>query len=388
MRAIERLHRLNVYIGDINPQNVLVKDENNISIVDMDSVQVEGFPCPVGTDTFTPAQRQGMNYADFLRTRDDELFAVTTLLFMIIFPGNAPYTSQGGGEAAENIRNHRFAYGRDADGRPPVGAWQFIWSHLHPALKDDFIKVFKDDGRVPIGELIKHLLWYQNEIREGKRSGDIFPDKPRMKEGDTELVQCDSCPSDRPLHEVSKTLAEKLRLEGRAFRCSHCAALRKISRLEQTREVECTLRLSPQCAGKTVAQSSYLDMLRQKGQDFWCKPCSEAMRLQRQSGQRYRRRDNYSAGSSYGSKSNSPCFVATATYQSDSAPQVVFLRAYRDQVLRRTLAGRAFIEIYYRLGPLLAKPVQRSPGLRAISRRALDALVNQLIRNRSNWKLD
>lgn len=389
LRAVERLHRLNVFVGDINPLNILVQDEHTICLVDIDSVQVGGFPCPVGTETYTPPERQGKAYTDFLRTERDELFAVTTLLFQILFPGNAPYSSQGGGEVAENIRNMRFAYGRDAEGRPPVGAWQFIWSHLHPALKDDFTKVFRHDERVPIGDLIKHLLWCQNEIREGKRSGEVFPAKPWMREGDTVLMRCDSCPPDHPGHDVSRTFAEVLRNDGRAFRCSACSAFRKIKRLEETREVECNLNLSPRCEGRSTVSIARLERLKAAGQQYSCRTCGEVMRLQRAqpSASPYIRAPHHTArttstNTTASSSSGSSCFVATATYRAANVPQVAFLRGYRDTVLVPSRFGRLFIKTYYAIGPWLARPVDRFPALQSFMRILLDKLVRQLARQR------
>lgn len=63
-----------------------------------------------------------------------------------------------------------------------------------------------------------------------------------------------------------------------------------------------------------------------------------------------------------GDKVDGTCFVATAAYGSPSHPDVVALRAFRDNVLAKTAAGRAFISVYWRVGPKLARitrPEQR-----------------------------
>lgn len=358
LRLVEQLHALNIFIGDVNPLNILVKDEMNAFLVDVDSFQVAGFPCPVGTDTFTPPGRQGIEYKDFLRTSDDEMFAVTTLLFMILFPGKAPYSSQGGGEAAENIRNHRFPYGKDAEGRPPVGAWQFIWSHLHPKLKADFSDVFGSGKRVHIGEFVEHLLLFRNDIKEGRRNSDIFPSQPALREGETVRVTCCSCPPERAEQDISKYLAERLLTEGRAFKCNHCIALQKMARLETTREVECTSKISKQCAGKVTAPIAYLEMLQSKGQSYWCKACSAEKRIEQ--------------------TRSSQCFVATATFQSQSAPEVIFLRYYRDNVLQRSWFGRCLTKVYYRVGPALASIVETFPGTRESSKLIVHWLIEKI----------
>jgi hypothetical protein len=365
LETIESLHRLNVFIGDINAQNILVSDERTIFLVDLDSAQVEGFPCPVGTDTFTPAHRQGQRWSDFLRSSEDELFAVTTLLFMILFPGNAPYTSQGGGDAAENIRAHRFAYGRNAEGRPPVGVWQFIWSHLRRDLQEDFTDVFQLDKRIPIGALIKHLRQEQRDIRDGKRNPDIFPDKPRMREGDTVEVLCAQCPPGRNMHPVSRAAAEGIRERGRPWHCNACKAMRKMTHLENSREVQCASSLSPDCEGKTSAAVTHLDMLESKGQEFRCRPCQASHREVNQK--------------RWGRRRGEACFVATATYCSEDAEPVVLLRAYRDAVLAQSRAGRVLIRAYYAIGPLLARPVTHSSLLRRFSKAILDRWIQRLV---------
>lgn len=54
------------------------------------------------------------------------------------------------------------------------------------------------------------------------------------------------------------------------------------------------------------------------------------------------------------------CFVATACYGDEDAPEVVRFRKYRDEVLIHAPAGRAFIHIYYALSPALASWIARS----------------------------
>lgn len=69
------------------------------------------------------------------------------------------------------------------------------------------------------------------------------------------------------------------------------------------------------------------------------------------------------------------CFIATAAYGSDWAAEVAALRRFRDQVLERSVAGRLFIRLYYRLAPAAAVRLARSSGARAIVRRLLTPLV-------------
>nr|UZM28255.1 hypothetical protein [uncultured bacterium] len=74
----------------------------------------------------------------------------------------------------------------------------------------------------------------------------------------------------------------------------------------------------------------------------------------------------------------SPCFVATAAYCDRLHPDVVSFRLYREQVLRKSAAGLAFIEFYWWVGPKLAAPVNRSKILQNASRFALKCLLRTL----------
>jgi hypothetical protein len=71
----------------------------------------------------------------------------------------------------------------------------------------------------------------------------------------------------------------------------------------------------------------------------------------------------------------SPCFVATATYESPLEPRVAALRRFRDRYLQTTDLGRTLVETYYAIGPKMAAAVRRDERLRTVSRWALAPAV-------------
>lgn len=74
------------------------------------------------------------------------------------------------------------------------------------------------------------------------------------------------------------------------------------------------------------------------------------------------------------------CYVATAVYGSYDCPEVWTLRRFRDDILRPTTAGRAFIKLYYRVSPTLVKWVGNTRWFNALCRLPLDRLVEHLRR--------
>ncbi len=74
-------------------------------------------------------------------------------------------------------------------------------------------------------------------------------------------------------------------------------------------------------------------------------------------------------------ESNSYCFIATATYGSQSAEEVLTLRQFRDRYLSTTEVGRWITHLYYRTSPFLAQKIERSNLLKTLSAVALFPIV-------------
>jgi hypothetical protein len=73
---------------------------------------------------------------------------------------------------------------------------------------------------------------------------------------------------------------------------------------------------------------------------------------------------------------SSKCFVATACFEYPDNPNVLYLREFRDQVLKRSVLGRAFVRLYYKKGPVLAGLIQNRPVCRAVMRKLLSRVVS------------
>jgi len=81
----------------------------------------------------------------------------------------------------------------------------------------------------------------------------------------------------------------------------------------------------------------------------------------------------------------SGCFVATAAYGDEDLIEVQFLRNFRDEVLSKLRLGRAYIWLYYHLGPYIARIVELVPPLRNAARYILDHII-VLIENKTHLR--
>jgi len=80
--------------------------------------------------------------------------------------------------------------------------------------------------------------------------------------------------------------------------------------------------------------------------------------------------------------SQGTCIIATATYGSELAPEVQFLREFRDETVLRTFAGSCFMRVfnawYYSFSPAVAKMIAANGWLRAVMRIILYPLIGIL----------
>jgi serine/threonine protein kinase len=178
LNKIKVLHDKNIIIGDINPFNILIKDDNTIFFVDTDSYLVDNYVCPVGTVHFTAPEIQNIeNFSKLIRTKEHEYFAVASLLFMIFHPGKSPYAFQGGGNIKDNIVGMNFSYplGDEDNYLAPQGMWEYIWNELSYELRKAFYTVFKENYRLTISDWITVLETYKEDLKDGIYPIEIFP---------------------------------------------------------------------------------------------------------------------------------------------------------------------------------------------------------------------
>jgi PKD repeat protein len=80
------------------------------------------------------------------------------------------------------------------------------------------------------------------------------------------------------------------------------------------------------------------------------------------------------------------CFIATATYGSETAQELDTLRGFRDQVLLKSEPGKWFVTAYYRLSPPLAEFIATHEAVRIFVRKQmLDPVVYVLKQTRCLW---
>lgn len=205
LEKVAYLHSLNVIVGDINPKNVMVDVNKSVWIIDADSWQVEGYPCPVGMPMFTAASALGRPYSEALRTAEEELFAVATMLFMVLITGQFPYARAGSdGDITRLIRDGNFAFqvGERSNRDQPEGNWKYMWSHMPRDLKEMFWHTFHRDGDCyasppTANEWLRafrqYRWWLGSDKNFDPMSNDVYPFRFKAFRPDTPILDCPRC---------------------------------------------------------------------------------------------------------------------------------------------------------------------------------------------------
>jgi len=81
------------------------------------------------------------------------------------------------------------------------------------------------------------------------------------------------------------------------------------------------------------------------------------------------------------SETKGRCFVATSAFASSEAPEVLQLRAWRDEVLAKTIAGQALIVFYESFSPPFARWLDRNPQVKPAIQRLLRAFLHKIRRH-------
>lgn len=411
LEKIEFLHKRNIILGDINPFNILVVSPTEVYFVDVDSYQVEGFPCPVGTDNFTAPEIQGKNFKDFLRSFGNEYFAVATLIFSILFMGKSPYSQTGGDTNAENIKamDFPYSYGREERAEnTPKGQWRYIWSNLPYRVKEALYQTFQkgqphstEENRLTTSQWLSIMKKYYRDLDSGKllkqdeMANEIFPNRFKMI-GDSKknLQNCSLCHKDYQKWQLTNGICRECLLKGEEYECARCGKeliftnyekyVRKMTkRFEYCKDCNTyyrsiyQYRICTDCGQQfeiTYWQKEFYDS---KGYSY-PRRCADCRKYNRQRSRTVFHDFGWpgqSAGSPGSSTSGSSgrrgwCYLTTVACEyfelPDDCYELETLRFYRDHWLAGQSDGPALIEQYYAEAPAIVQWIKTSANYQQI----------------------
>ena len=72
---------------------------------------------------------------------------------------------------------------------------------------------------------------------------------------------------------------------------------------------------------------------------------------------------------------SSKCFIATAAFGTPFAEEIDILRKFRDEKLKSSFIGIAFVKVYYKISPPIAKIISKHRFLKRLARGILKPVV-------------
>ena len=401
LKKIQYLHKQDIIIGDINPANILVTSPKEVCFVDVDSYQIDGFPCPVGTNNYTAPEIQKKNFSSFLRTIGNERFAVATLLFMIMLPGKPPYSQQGGEDPVTNIINMDFSYpfGELSNKKTPDGPWRFIWSHLTYDIKDAFYNTFQKGGKYSTEttrlsddkwiELFSHYLEILDNGTYGqqdKMSEELYPTRYK-KNPNVKYITCSLCLSEVPDFQCYQGICKECLDRGEIYTCKKCGKQMKYTNYQKYVKGYKKHEICPDCYKHGNEIYGYLlcadcdtafpitnnekEYYDSRGFDFpkRCPQCRAARKQKRQTQQsQFDIPDDFfdNFTKTEPEKKKSGCFLTTVVCEylnkEDDCFELNLLREYRDNWLQYQEGGAELIKEYYANAPKLVEKMKKSPN--------------------------
>jgi DNA-binding helix-hairpin-helix protein with protein kinase domain len=147
-----RLHATGFVVGDIKPQNILVNSQALPSIIDTDSFQVchphtgEVFPCPVGSEGFTPRELLGQDLATVHQSEVHDRFRLGVIIYLLLF-GEHPFKGQwvGAGDAPEPnelVEKGFWPFAERSLIHP--GPSTISLDVVHPLIRENFMRCFNE----------------------------------------------------------------------------------------------------------------------------------------------------------------------------------------------------------------------------------------------------
>ena len=216
-----QLHKCDILMGDVNPKNILVDKYRNVIFIDVDSYQFEDFLCPVGMPEYISPRihKIGGTLSAIKRTMEDELFAIITLVYRVLFLNALPYPVDTT-SVKSAIINRSFRFGEDKN----TGDDYYIWKNLTPTMRKIFLDAFTKGIYANEKNIIAALRELYEDMEKGIVSDDLLlvdyiPNENIGKQKYVS-VKCSECGNS------FKKIDGK---EGESL-CQHCIKLRKYNR--------------------------------------------------------------------------------------------------------------------------------------------------------------
>ena len=155
LKTVDYLHRKNILVGDMKPDNIMVKPPRSVYIIDSGSFQIEDYCCPVCHPSYTEKVYTGKELRQNLRTVEDEYFPINRILFEMLML-KSPFYNKENIEVNEE-GNRKFEYPMNKDSVTSMPMHLKLWFAMSDKMREYFYYYFTQGKITYLSEWIREL---------------------------------------------------------------------------------------------------------------------------------------------------------------------------------------------------------------------------------------
>ena len=169
LKHIKYLHDKGILIGDLKPDNILVKSPSEVYFIDCGCYQINDYACPVCHPEYTKRVFKKDELKKQLRTVEDEYYPINKMAFEIMIMKNHTYSPDN--MDIENTDKSQFFYPLDVDGIDIQSEDMALWAKfLTPSMRKYFYYYFKQGKITDLSEWVKELQLFLEKIKKEMNS--------------------------------------------------------------------------------------------------------------------------------------------------------------------------------------------------------------------------
>lgn len=160
LRCVEYLHARGILVGDMKLDNILVRPNKDVHIIDSGSFQVRDYSCDVCHKEYTQKLYMGDELKYILRTTKEEYFPINKIIFEILMM-KGPFYSRDNTEI-DGDGSREFTYPMDPAelAGQTVPYYLKVWFALSPEMRRFFHRYFTEGKVTSLGDWLRELDAY------------------------------------------------------------------------------------------------------------------------------------------------------------------------------------------------------------------------------------
>lgn len=166
LNNVKYLHEKGILIGDLKPDNILVKSPEEVYFIDCGCYQIDDYSCPVCHPEYTKREFKKDELKQQLRTEEDEYYPINKMAFEILLKKDHTYDPDN--IEIENQDKTKFSYPLNVDKYKRETEDAMIWKFLTPTMREYFYYYFKQGKITPLSEWVNELNLFIKKNEKGK----------------------------------------------------------------------------------------------------------------------------------------------------------------------------------------------------------------------------